>query len=354
MMPMMLENAGPTVRRALLVACVAWISAACGSPQSSGAAGDSATTGVADRPLTLEDMVFAFSSGRDGNIDIVVARGPVRPTTSPAGSVASPEAVTAVTTDPAFDGFPAWSPDGSRIAFDSDRTGAGNREVYTVAAGGGPVLRLTDDPGFDFLPAWSPDGEWIAFVSTRDSDFDPAKRNFEAFSGEIYRIRPDGTALERLTTDPAHDQAPAWSADGQSIAWCRDDSGQGDIWVMRADGRDPRPLVATQDFECSPAFSPDGRWLAWRVTRADSSWIMVAGARGESPYRLDTPFPAVFEPGWSSDSHWICFTAPSEEDAEDLDIWAVPVAGGTPVLLAGGPGRQQACAFQPAVPEPGR
>lgn len=318
-------------RAATLVALTTMCTAGCTAADSDDGSLESREVAVVE--WDIGSAQFAFLTNRDGNGEVYLS--------------AQPAAVPVnLTNDPSFDGFAAWSPDGASIVFDSDRAGNGNRDVYVRAMDGAELRRLTSDPGYDFSPQWSPDGQWITFSSTRDSEFDPVAGNVEAFRGEIYRIRPDGTDLQRLTNDPAHDQAPAWSADGRLIAWCRDDNGAGDIWVMAADGSDPRPLVTMQDFECSPAWSPDGEKLAWRATRGDSSWIVVAQANGSRPVRLPMFFPNNYEPGWSPDSRWICFTAVDADGG--LDLYAMRVdAADTPILLAGGPDREQACAWRP-------
>ncbi len=93
--------------------------------------------------------------------------------------------------------FPALSPDGTRIAFVSNRDG--NGEIYVIDADGKNLRRVTKDEGEDSNPTWSPDGEWIAFASNRDGDL------------EIYVVRPDGKGLLQLTDNPTHDSEPAWS-----------------------------------------------------------------------------------------------------------------------------------------------
>ncbi len=93
-------------------------------------------------------------------------------------------------------GEPAVSPDGSRIAFISDRDG--NFEIYVVDVNGKNLRRVTNDAGKDLNPAWSPDGEWIAFASDRNGNFD------------IYVVRQDGEGLRQLTDDPAEDLRASW------------------------------------------------------------------------------------------------------------------------------------------------
>lgn len=127
---------------------------------------------------------IAFVSERDGNAEIYAVE--------PDGS-----GLTRLTNHPAFDGDPAWSPDGQRIAFRSQRDG--NNEIYVMNADGTGVLRLTFHPGDDLRPAWSPDGQQIAFVSNRDGD-----------SG-VYVMNADGSGVRRLADGPAADAALAWA-----------------------------------------------------------------------------------------------------------------------------------------------
>jgi TolB protein len=98
-----------------------------------------------------------------------------------------------------------WSPDGSRVAFHSDRDG--DFEIYSAALDGSDLRQLTDDPGIDQLPRWSPDGSHIAYISSRGGEFD------------IYVAGADGSAPTNVTNDPALE-------DGfLGMAWLRDGSG---------------------------------------------------------------------------------------------------------------------------------
>ncbi|WP_051010711.1 LpqB family beta-propeller domain-containing protein [Salinibacter ruber] len=101
---------------------------------------------------------------------------------------------------------PAWSPDGSRIAFQSDRDGGSSFDIYTVDPDGSDLKQVTtagdrDDRVDDISPAWSPDGSRIVFGSNRDGSAVP----------DIYTIRPDGSELERITNNDRLDFGPAWS-----------------------------------------------------------------------------------------------------------------------------------------------
>jgi Tol biopolymer transport system component len=103
---------------------------------------------------------------------------------------------------PADDSDPAWSPDGSMLAFSSDRDG--DREIYVMDAKNGAIDQLTHNSIADWDPTWAPTGARIAFVRT--------------WNGRIITMRADGSRQERLTSVRRRYQAPAWSPNGKSIA----------------------------------------------------------------------------------------------------------------------------------------
>jgi hypothetical protein len=131
--------------------------------------------------------LIPFTSERDGNAEIYVKR-------------ADGSDPRRLTHDPAYDGWPTWSPDGSRIAFSSTRSGNPDiyvLDVYGAGHGSGNPRPLTDHPASDIWPEWSPDRTRIAFPSNRQGNF------------EIYVMYADGANLQRLTsTDTAEDSPP--------------------------------------------------------------------------------------------------------------------------------------------------
>ena len=138
-------------------------------------------------------------------------------TSNPDGS--SPQRLTF---NGAVDSEPAWSPDGRRIAFHSDRTG--NGEIYVMNADGSNVIQITNHPAQDLYPAWSPNGARIAFVSERDN------------TREVYVVSAAGGAATRLTNNNIDESYPAWSPNGATIAFSGQQMGQGGMWTIRADG----------------------------------------------------------------------------------------------------------------------
>ena len=138
---------------------------------------------------------------------------------------------------PRVDFGPRWSPDGSQIAFTSNRDGIQSVDVYVMNADGSGVRRLIIGA---WSPAWSPDGSQIAFVRARGSSPDSAE-------SDIYTMRVDGAgAPRRITDDDAAEHGmPAWSPDGRTIAFVRlaipfEDGGTGEIWTIDASGRTRR------------------------------------------------------------------------------------------------------------------
>lgn len=155
---------------------------------------------------------------------------------------------------------PAWSPDGTKILFASDRNakyGPGQYlEVYTMKTDGSQVTRLTNnDDGVDYYPAWSPDGTQIAFTSVRATN---PTNYFQAL--DIWIMNADGSNLRNLTNSGYGDASPSWSPDGKQIAFITDRGRPSnpyawEIWIIDVDGSNPRP-VTHGGSETGPAWKP--------------------------------------------------------------------------------------------------
>lgn len=190
---------------------------------------------------------------------------------------------------------PSWSPDGTRIAFASDREGRDS--IYVVRLDGRELTRVIHSPQTDYDPAWSLNGESIAFSSDRDGDFD------------IYVARSDGSAVEQITDDPGNDENPTWSPDGEQIAFYSDRDGNREIYVVDRDGGHPRNLTMHPGQDWPAAWSPDGGRIAFGSDRGGDWEIYVMSADGSNAR------PLIYEPGddlwpaWSPDGQWIAFSS---------------------------------------------
>lgn len=240
-----------------------------------------------------------------------------------------------LTNNPAMDDFPAWSPDGKKIAFNSVRDG--NYEIYVMNADGSQQTRLTNNPADDLKPAWSPDGTRIAFHSTRDGN------------AEIYVMNADGSQQTRLTDNPAADADPSWSPDGKRIAFLSTRDGNQEIYVMNADGSQLVRLTNNPAIDGTPMWSPDGTRIAFVSDRDGNFEIYVMNADGSNQTRL-TNNPANDEyPAWSPDSALICFGSDRDAGESHMDIYVMKADGSQQTRLTANPRLDDYCSWQPKV-----
>jgi Tol biopolymer transport system component len=192
-----------------------------------------------------DGSTIAWVSERDGNPEVYVVN-------------ADGTGETRLTSTDAPESTPAWSPDGSKLAFVSQRDG--NEELYRMSPNGGDVVRLTDDPSRDEDPVWAPDASWVAFVSWRN---DPTCE-FDC-NTDIYVVAPDGLVTTRMTDDPAEEFEPTWSPDGARFVFSRQltpdpvlfeagSNGEGLVQLTLDGGTaaDWRPIPCTQSGTSGP------------------------------------------------------------------------------------------------------
>ena len=196
---------------------------------------------------------------------------------------------------PAMEDQAAISPDGGTLAFVGTRDG--NADVFVMPFRPGETramdeaVNLTRHPGGDFRPAFSPDGLRLAFSSDRDTapfghPFFPFTRQRE---GELYVMDRDGGNLARLTRSTNWDGSPVWSRDGASIYFYSargreigppqspilGQEGGFRIWAIDADGTNPRAVTPEGVEALSPALSPDGR-LAFSTRAGYDEWSIAS------------------------------------------------------------------------------
>jgi TolB protein len=223
---------------------------------------------------------IAFESDRDLFSDIFVM--------NPDGS-----GQTNVTNNRAFDRSATFAPDGERIIFDSNLSAGvdnptGDTEIFSVNLDGTDLDQLTNNTARDFHPDFAPDGRKLAFVSDRD------------FAPGIYTIAADGSKQRKSNRGSGVAFAfPGWSPDGARITFTSDQEGGYDIYVMRANGSGQKRLTINGvPTDSGPVFSPDGAQIAFQTNRDGNSEIYAISPNGEDQMNLTNDPAGDFTPDW--------------------------------------------------------
>ena len=222
--------------------------------------------------------IITWEDSRNGNTDIYAME-------------VQGGALARLTSHPAADDSPDWSPDGRRLAFVSERDG--NKEIYLIGADGSGLERLTDNVAVDDHPVWSPDGKLLAFESDRTGNMD------------VYVVGIDGSGLTRATWSDADDWMGDWAPDGRRLAILsardgltpagtetgRDAEPKGKVYLVSLHSTRPQRLSLNDVLEGRPIWAPDGQhvYFTWyfeneQVCRTDLSATSIANVT-RSPYR---------------------------------------------------------------------
>lgn len=241
-------------------------------------------------------------------------------------------ALAAMPAKPAGATFPG---NNGRIAFASDRTTGegvnnpgGDFEIFTMNRDGSGLTQLTHNAALDFDPEWSPDGEKIAFQSDR-----------ELFSN-IFVMNADGSEQTRVTDGRSFDRSATFSPDGRRIAFDSNletgkgvDNPEGDseIFSVRIDGTDLAQLTKNAEADFQADFSPDGKKIAFVSRRNFAPGIYTMKADGTQQKKRSRGPAVVFQsPSWSPDGDRIAFV--SDQDGP-LNIYTMDANGKEQVRL---------------------
>ncbi len=227
---------------------------------------------------------------------------------------------------------PAYSPDGSKIVFSSNRSG--NLDLWLFDRASGATRQITDDPAQDWDPGFSPDGRWLLWSTDRGGNL------------EIWISRPDGSYPRQATRDGVGAENPTMTRDGRWIVYTSDDPAKPGIWKVRPDGTGAQALASGPFYNAE--VSPDGLWALFVQIGELGSGAVVHFVEIESGRRSAASFPVPVPLGapnvtwgrgrWMPDGSRIAFLGSSPEGrsgvfvqdfAPDLDTAATrrPLAG---------------------------
>jgi Tol biopolymer transport system component len=221
----------------------------------------------------------------------------------------------------------SYSPDGKRVAFEGDPNGDGNLEVFVMNTDGTNLIQLTDSPAWDYWPDWFPNGKQIAFTSFRDG------------SPRIYVMNADGSD-QHVVTDPDDFEfgsvQPNVSSNGKQIVFLRNRQFEDPtIWTIDVDGRNLTELTPPGPHaDLDPQFSPNGKQIVFASNRGGTFEIYVMNADGSDVAQLTTSAGGDFNPTFSPDGRQIAW---GKQRFGSGDIWIMNRDGSGQVNVTNSP-----------------
>lgn len=178
---------------------------------------------------------------------------------------------------------PSWSPDGRKLAI--VLTHSANSQIYTINADGTGLKQLTKSSTIDTEPEWSPDGKWIYFTSDRGGN------------PQIYKVSSIGGEAQRVTFQGDHNLSPHFSPDGKSLVMVRNNGGKYSIALQDLTSGQVQLLSDGADDE-SPSFAPNGRVVLYATRAGGRGALAAVSSDGRVRQRLSESGGDIREPSW--------------------------------------------------------
>ena len=177
---------------------------------------------------------------------------------------------------------PAWIPNGRALTI---AMGNGETNLFNINLNGKVLRRLTNFWGIDIAPTWSPDGTEFAFSSERSGGL------------HVFRADADGGNIIRMTFVGYQNDNPAWSPDGEKIAFQGRDQGVWDLFIMNSDGSVIQRLTSSAGNNEFPAWAPNSQYIAFASSRSGPYQIYVMTRQGENHIRIKAAGSCT-QPDW--------------------------------------------------------